>query len=295
MSRRRHRVAALVAALLGAIAAPPAVQSAPASAADGVATVNSTRITFDRFAEAVEAVGAVEGVGAGDFAEGERARVVLGDLIVNVVLREFLTANGVEPARSASAVAARDFGIDNAIRQAYQAQLAGLTVAPVEPSPEQYDENPTAYGVLCLRLLLVADEDAANDAVDALRSGAAEDVDAAFDVAGGRADVQCLSLTDMGELAPTVLASVSDAGSGQVLGPLSAGSGFQVIEVPSFDEVSTTLQEYLDDPPPSAAGAPTSTAQLLFDGRLFDADVTVNPRYGRWDRLTATVVPLGQG
>ena len=289
MSRRRHRIAALVAALVGVIAAPPTVQSAPASAADGVATVNSTRITFDRFAEAVEGVGAV------DFAVGERARVVLGDLIVNVVLRDFLTANGVEPARSASAVTARDFGVDAAIREAYQAQLAGITAPAVEPSPEQYDEDPTAYGVVCLRLLLVADEDAANDALDAIRGGAAEDVEAVFDDAGGSADVQCLSLTELGELAPTVLTSVADAASGQVLGPLPAGNGFQVIEVPSFDEVSTTLQEYLDDPPSSAAGAPTSTAQLLFDGRLFDADVTVNPRYGRWDRVTATVVPLGQG
>jgi hypothetical protein len=37
----------------------------------------------------------------------------------------------------------------------------------------------------------------------------------------------------------------------------------------------------------------TSAGAVLFQGFLSSSDITVAPRYGRWDAITGTIVDLG--
>jgi hypothetical protein len=36
-----------------------------------------------------------------------------------------------------------------------------------------------------------------------------------------------------------------------------------------------------------------SAGTVLFQGFLFGSDISVNPRFGRWDPVTGTIVALG--
>ena len=63
-----------------------------------------------------------------------------------------------------------------------------------------------------------------------------------------------------------------------------------VIEVATLDEVADDIEAFYA----GAEEAGTSAGELLFRGWFLDADVTVNPRYGRWDAASSSIVPLGQ-
>ena len=74
--------------------------------------------------------------------------------------------------------------------------------------------------------------------------------------------------------------------------PEDTGSGVYVLDIGSYDEVSAPLQDVLSSPPPSASGSAQSLGRMLLDGYMATADVSVNPRYGRWDPLSGSVVAL---
>ena len=72
-------------------------------------------------------------------------------------------------------------------------------------------------------------------------------------------------------------------------------SGHQILQVAAFDDISGELANYFADPPASpATGETPSAGELLLMGYAVTADVSVNPRYGRWDAATVSIVPLGQ-
>ena len=64
------------------------------------------------------------------------------------------------------------------------------------------------------------------------------------------------------------------------------GRAVYVLDIGSYDEVSAPLHDVLSSPPPSASGSPESLGRMLLDGYMATADVSVDPRYGRWDPLS---------
>jgi hypothetical protein len=271
----------------------------PATASDDAATINGTRITFDRFSEALESTGAPEETDT-EFADGDAARTLLSSMIVNEAMRQFLIANDVEPVTSADASVASESGVHEAVRQAYSAQLADIAVPAGDLSSEQYDTDPASFGVLCFRVILAADSAAGNDVVEALEAGEpfAEvgeqySVDPGFAETGGSPtgdpDQTCIPVSDVRGVGPELSVPLLDARPGEPIGPIETQGGVLVLVVDSFDDAGPSVAALYATPPSDA-----SVGQLMFDGWLLGADIAVNPRVGRWDAATATVVTLGQ-
>ena len=73
---------------------------------------------------------------------------------------------------------------------------------------------------------------------------------------------------------------------------LETESGEFVLDIGTYDEVAAPLEAILASPPTTSSGAAGTVGQLVFDGWVATADVSVNPRYGRWDPLSGSVVAL---
>lgn len=208
---------------------------------------------------------------------------------------------------------------------AQSSQMNDLTVPAVDQLRDRYEAAPASVGVVCARLFTATDEQAAVDAADALGGGASFDaVEAEYaaptpstepvetiapvstepdngdaagtDPASGSepadpADYNCAPLNSFRSLGAEVVAPVLDAAPGEPV-VLETASGWYVLQYGSFDDISGQLQGVYDNPPATATGSPGSAGQLLFEGSLATAEVSVNPRYGRWDPLSGTVVAL---
>jgi hypothetical protein len=74
--------------------------------------------------------------------------------------------------------------------------------------------------------------------------------------------------------------AVADVGAGKPAGPVDTEIGTVIVIAPPFDEVSDALDDEL------LAGA--------LAGIIAEADVQIDPRYGRWDAAAGSVVALGQ-
>ena len=308
MSRRRA-----VATFFALLAVAGSAVSQPTSAADDVAAVNGESISGDDVTDIIDALVGSD-IGwvvdpANDTIAGDQARLVVATLITNELGVQFAEQYDIDESAdvdrdAASEVldgeggvsltgAAREMVIDQIYRSEQRAS-SSMTF-DVASHREQYNREPISLGVICARLITFAAEGDANDTADALRAGAtAADASAEFGAEAGTTDVQCLSVVELTQFAPALLAGFSDASGGSVFDPLPGSSGFQVVQVPTFDDVVTPLQNFFDNPVASASGETPSAAQLLFDGYMISADVTVNARYGRWDPLTGSVVALGQ-
>ena len=308
MSRRR-----VVATFFALLAVAGSAVSQPTSAADDVAAVNGESISGDDVTDIIDALVGSD-IGwvvdpANDTIAGDQARLVVATLITNELGVQFAEQYDIDESAdfdrdSASEVldgeggasltgAAREMVIDQIYRSEQRASSSMSFDAGSHG--EQYNRDPISLGVVCARLMTFPDEGHANDAADALRAGAsAEDASAEFGAEAGTTDVQCLSVVELTQFSPALLAGFADASGGSVFDPLPGSSGFQVVQVPTFDDVVTPLQNFFDNPVASASGETPSAAQLLFDGYMISADVTVNARYGRWDPLTGSVVALGQ-
>lgn len=309
MSRRR--AATLAVALV--IAVGSASSATPAGAVDDVAAVNGEGISVAGVGDVIDALVASDigwevNPGNGTI-PADRARLVVETQLLNTARRQFIAENEIELPADLDEAAADDMlaqqGLDSlagaardmVVEQIVTSQQIGTAELDVnlEDRAEQYQDNPVSLGVVCVNLLLFADEGDADRAADALRAGdAASDVAETFGAEPGSTDVQCISTTELGAAAPGVLASVVDLSAGDVLDPQVGATGWQVIGMPEFADVVEPLGAYLDAPSPSAQGGIVTTGQILFDGWLLAADIDVDARYGRWDPVTSTIVPLGQ-
>jgi hypothetical protein len=211
-------------------------------------------------------------------------------------------------------------------------QLDEVTVDDLGDLESRYEASPASLGVVCAQLFTATDEDAAVAAVNALADGdefadvesrygvpddtieqATEGTDA---VATGSDDTTASGDPGTDASAPTASSEPADASpfsctplrsfaslGADVTAPLlevpagaatvvDTGSGVYVLDIGSYDEVSAPLQDVLSSPPPSASGSAQSLGRMLLDGYMATADVSVNPRYGRWDPLNGSVVAL---
>lgn len=260
--------------------------ASPAAAADEAATVNGESISLDDFEDAVEASGAVDD--ATGTADATVARTTLSDLIAGRARLQFLRSYGLEADEATAAE-----------------RLTRLQAPEVAELGDVYADRPASLGVICARLIPVADEQDGTDAVADLADGA-EFADVAerystdpaiVEYDGwltGDAAAPCVALSDL-QFDPVLAGAFVDADPGEPVGPLFFESGQGgalsfVMEIATLDEVADAIQAFYG----GAEESGSSAGELLFRGWLLDADVTVNPRFGRWDAASASIVALGQ-
>lgn len=175
-------------------------------------------------------------------------------------------------------------------------QSLGLVAAPnIDQLEEMYTSDPTSTGVVCVRHILVETEDEADDIVDELATGAdftelaaERSQDEASAVNGGAIkapDNECIPLDTVRQgFDPAFAAGILGGTEGAVAGPVETSFGWHVILTRPWTEVAESVGALFQ---PEAAGS------FLFDGHKATADIDVDARYGRWNRLLEVVEPIG--
>jgi hypothetical protein len=283
---RGRAVPSLVLPLVAvAIAVAPA-GSQPVTAAGGdVATVNGQGISQDDFEATIEDLQERQGA-VTDTITGEQARVVIREMVVNEVLRQRLVAEGIDPEAGelddSTAVVLAE-------RTHYQELLAEAGVLDLDAVQAEYEETGEAGGLLCLRLFVVADTDAGDEAMERLDDGeefadVAADYDEQFAASAGSITGEptqpCIDPTELTEAAAPIVEALLDAGIGTPVGPIETEVATVIAVIPPFDEVRGQFED--------AAFGPA------IEEMVAEADVTIDPRYGRWDAAGATVVALDE-
>jgi len=290
-----------------AVVAVLAVSSCDAvESTDNAATVGASDVTVEELEGVIEALGRPdEGVIDADTntIDGQPARQLLTQMILARANEQFVAANGEQitdqDRQAALASVNLPAGLPDDVVQLIADIRAGPTVQSRVPGPSaeevarRYAESPSDLGLVCVRQVVLSTEGEADDVVDELADGAtvADVVDRSIDEAskasGG--DVKdesgspCLVLPQAAQvLGPEVVAALSEAAPGDVVGPVHGAAGWHVLQVRPYGEVADAanglVQQY--------------GGQLLFVGYLSSTDVRVDPRYGRWDPGSASVVVL---
>ena len=302
MILRRLVVAASVAAV---VTAPG--HAAPAQAADDAATINGVSITvdeFDQFASDLAEAGLTQfaPTEASRTLDGEAGRTLLTVLLMNEGRAQFLAEQGEEaPTESEIEDYYVALGADHPLQTLtgdsrvavandtiYTQRIDAIEVTDVEALRERYEARPASLGVYCATAVIVADQ-ADAEAVAAAIAGGATAADAAATVDDADVtDWQCTPVSSVTD--PVLHASIVDAQPGEAIGPVSTADGFAVLVIDTWDDAAPKLESFflrLEE------GGETSAGFVLYQGFLLDADIDVNPRYGRWDPATGSVVILG--
>jgi peptidyl-prolyl cis-trans isomerase C len=281
------------------------VEHDAASVGDSAVTVDEFETLLQEFAARPEITNLQEDPATGAV-PGDDARNWLTVLVRNMASTEFLAQND-EAVTDEDRQAVRDtIEADNDLLQfpdeivdQFIDLQAATTARERIPSPDadelerRYDQSPASLGVVCVRHVLLDTEADAQDVIDELEAGAAMadlaverstdpsavDNEGAIEGASGA----CIPTADAAQqLDPTFVGAAMTSIPGVPVGPTQTSFGWHVIEARPFDEVSDSLTTLYDD----SAGA------LLFNGFMTTADIRVDPRYGRWDGMSATVVSL---
>jgi hypothetical protein len=260
--------------------------SSTASASGTAANVNGESISVDDFEDTVTDVadaGFIQLTADGGLVGGEEARAVLGEMITNLALRQHLEAEGVDPDEGADEA---DPGQPDLLSdgERYRQLLSETGAFDLSAIEEEYTATGGANGMLCAVVMLPVDEATAEQVTEALADGG-EFNDVATELGiqvgglGGGAAQPCSSTAGLN---PAVLDPLTEA-----LGAVEVGEPTDVFEVqgsqviamaPPFEDVSSALAGDL--------------VEAAVDEVLAAADVTVDPRYGRWDAATQRVVTL---
>ena len=175
-------------------------------------------------------------------------------------------------------------------------QSLGLVDVPdTERLEELYTSDPTSTGVVCVRHILVETEDEADDIIDDLAAGddfaelaTERSQDEASAVNGGAItapDNECIPLDTVRQgFDPAFAAGIIGGAESAVVGPVDTSFGWHVILTRPWTEVAESVGALMQ---PGAAGG------FLFDGYRATADIDVDARYGRWNRLLEAVEPIG--
>jgi hypothetical protein len=296
---QRRRVVAAV--LIGALSSTD-----PAAATDDVATVNDASISVDEFEQFVAAL---PEAGFGDFAAdassatvgAEPGRAALTLLVTNEAQRQFFDGLGFAgPTADERDAAMADTPEGHPIRQtpivyeavaddaAYRARLDTLALPDADALRERYEASPASLGVYCATALLVDDRDDADAVIDAYGSTDASWEALAAMSGGTVSDWQCTPLSSVTD--PVLLGDIVAAGPGEAIGPVRTSDGFAVLVIDTFDDAAPKLENFFLR---TEEDGQTSAGFVLFQGFLATSDITVQPRYGRWDPTTVSIVALG--
>lgn len=173
------------------------------------------------------------------------------------------------------------------IQERLNDELVGGAEISEQDVQDAYDAQ---YAAPTVRHILVATEAEAEDVLERLEDGedfAALAQELSTDPGSG-AQGGDLGPFQEGMFVPEFEAAVLDAEPGEVVGPVETQFGFHVIEVlppAPLEDVREEIEQGLAD----QAGA--AELQALQADLIAEADVEVNPRFGRWDPQTGQVVP----
>ena len=289
------------------------VASGCSSVERDAATVGGTAVTVEQFetlltefAARPEITNLQEDAATGSVPSAD-ARNWLTLLVRNAASTEFLAEND-EAVTDEDRQAVRDTieadsdllqFPDEIVSQFVDLQAASAAQERI-PAPDaaeleaRYDRSPASLGVICVRHVLLATEAEAQDVMDELAAGAAiedlaverstdpsaADNGGAIEGANGACTSTAEAAAQQGD--PAFLAAAMTSKPGEPVGPVESSLGWHVIEARPFDEVSDSLTTLYDE----------NAGSLLFDGFMATADIRVDPRYGRWDGTSASVVGL---
>ena len=281
--------------------------SVPANAA----TVDGTDISRADFQRDLKALAANPSLlnltgGTEVSIEGDAARGWLTQIITWKAAEDLLAAHGLEPSAEATQSVSQQIesGAAAELPQAMKDEVA-RGVASIDslaqiPAPttdelkQLYAVEPARTGTLCARHILVATEAEAQAVLDELEGGAdfaqlamerstepaAKDTGGALAGSDGNA---CLPISSyQTNFDPAFAAGALAAEPGVPTQPVKSAFGWHVILVRPFDEVADDM----------AALIATAPGDAALTGALAAADVTVDPRYGRWDAAKGNVVSL---
>lgn len=164
--------------------------------------------------------------------------------------------------------------------------------APAESELKSlYEKSPLATGQLCMRHILVETDVEARSALKKLADGgdfaelalkvsidkaANEDGGALLGGNGGA----CAPLTELqGAYDPAFLLGAMSAKVGVATGPVKSSFGYHIILLRPYEEVASSLSENLTSNPGSVLAA----------GYVATSEISVNSKYGTWNRATAKV------
>jgi hypothetical protein len=280
--------------------------TAPARAADDAATVNGVSISvddFEEFATSLADAGLTQfaPTAASRTLDGEAGRTLLTVLMMNEGRAQFLAEVG-ESAPTDSEIddfyvalgeghplqaLSGDVRVAVASDTVYATRIDAVEITDVETLREAYETSPASLGVYCATAAVMGDRDDAEDVAGALRAG-----DATWDgvsaVAGATpSDWECTPLSTVAD--PALFDALVAAMPGDVIGPVTTSDGYAVLVIDDFDDAAPKLESFflrLQDE------GETSVGFVLYEGFLATSDITVSPRYGRWDALTRSVVAL---
>lgn len=243
--------------------------------------------------------------------DAEQSRFLLAAMIRQQLFRNFVDERGIDVS------ATRDDFTTNVLRPSQLGELDlpdtfldliadidGQMVSTsledaAAPSLEQlrglYADGPANTGLVCARHIVVATEGEANAVRDELADGAnfaelAEErsIDPAAVGSGGAIqspDSPCIPLeTVVQGFDPLFAAGLVDAQEATPTEPVESSRGWHVIYARPWEEISDAV---------GAFHQPGASGKLLYDGYAATAPVDVNPRYGAWNALTASVDELG--
>ena len=273
---------------------------------DAAAVVGGAEITRQQFEDTLTVLAANTGETGieEDFAtgsvEGETGRNVLGGLVRATASQQYLAANGEavtdadrEAAQGSLPTWQRDLpnDVSDLVLDFQASGAARSRIAAARDAQTRYEESPSDLGVVCVRHIVVDTEEEAQDVLNELEGGAdfadlaaQRSIEpAAASTGGALADPQtgapCLSTAAaVQSLDPAFVAGASAAVPGEPTQPVQSSFGWHVILARPYSEVEDSVL--------SIYGA------RLFAQYLQSADVSVDPRYGRWDAESGSIVTL---
>jgi peptidyl-prolyl cis-trans isomerase C len=272
---------------------------------DAAAAVDGAEISQEQFEDTLTVLAAnsqdtaIEEDPATGSVAGETGRTVLAGLVRATASQQYLADQGEEvtdadrEAVQASLPAwQRDLPSDvSDLVLDFQAAGAARNRIAARDAQARYEESPSDLGVLCVRHIVVDSEEEAQDVLTELEGGADfADLAAersieptAASTGGALADPQtgepCLSTAAAVQaFAPAFVAGATAAVPGEPTEPVQSSFGWHIILARPYSEVEDSVL--------SIYGA------RQFAQYLQAADVTVDPRYGRWDAESGSIVTL---
>lgn len=271
-----------------------------------VATVNGKKISradFDRIAQELidakqftpDATGKISGADS---------RVLVGALAQYNAILDFLSKNGesiTEADRQAviSSIQPNDpyFTWPKDLQELTVDLSAVSSVLSRIPAPSEsdlksmYESSPLSTGQLCMRHILVKTAAEARDVLKQLAEGAdfatlapKVSTDTAANKEGGALTTStggaCSPLSALqASFDPDFLLGAMSAKVGVPTGPVKSSFGYHVILLRPYEEVATSLSENLS----------TGAGQILASGFVATSKISVNSKYGTWNKATAKV------
>jgi hypothetical protein len=297
---------------LAGVVAAAVVLASCGSSGPTAATVNGEDIPRSDFEDDLDALAGLDGVVSQPVPQngswsGDDVRFWLGVAIENELKLQAVAEAGEsvteQDRRAADEALAADFG--DAWQQAPEQARATLTdivatdnafarAIAVDAAEVQalYETRPADAGTICVRHIVVETEDEANAVLEELASGndfAALAVEhstepAAAETGGALTDQDgspCIPLaTFEASFDPQFVAGALEAVPGEPTEPVESSFGWHVILARPFDEVGDNVVADATN-----AGRPERIAELRRD-----AEITTDPRYGRWDSELGGVV-----